>query len=171
MTPPRVVIQADKKALNPIAVTAPRTAWRLLAWMGFLLTVVGLVDVMLQWYPASFKSPEWEFGTVAGTMAALPLLTIGLMSLLAAFLARADRAGVVAMAIGFAVLFVFVLGAFLLFLSDVPLALKASSATPMVLTIKKSIVRTIVMAIGFGTAYLVAVVVSFRYLFRRIKDV
>ena len=171
MTPPRVVIQADKKSLNPIAVTAPRTAWRLLAWMGFLLAVVGLVDVALQWYPASFKSPEWEFGTVAGTMAALPLLTIGLMSLLAAFLARADRAGVVAMAISFAVMFVFVLGAFLLFLSDVPLALKASSATPMVITIKKSIIRTVIMAIGFGAAYLVAVVVSFRYLFRRIKDV
>jgi hypothetical protein len=66
---------------------------------------------------------------------------------------------------------VFVLGAFLLFLSDVPLALKASAATPMVYTIKKSIIRTSVMALGFGAGYLAAAVVSFRYLFRRLKDV
>jgi hypothetical protein len=171
MSAPHVVIQADKKALNPISVTAPRTAWRLLGWFGLLLAVVGFIDVALQWYPASFKSPEWEFGTVAGSVATLPLLTIGLMSLLASFLARGHRSGVMAMAVVFAVLLVLVVGAFLLFLSDVPLALKASSPTPMAVTIKKSIVRTSVMAIGFGVGYLSAVVVSFRYLFRRIKDV
>ena len=65
---------------------------------------------------------------------------------------------------------VLVVGAFLLFLSDVPLALKASAPTPMGVTIKKSIIRTSVMALGFGTGYLVAVVVSFRYLFRRMQD-
>jgi len=171
MTPPHVVIQADRKALNPITVAAPRTAWRLLGWFGLLLAAVGFVDVALQWYPASFKSPEWEFGTVAGSLATLPLLTIGLMSLLASFLARAERAGVVTMAVVFAVLLLFVVGSFLMFLSDVPLALKASAATPMVYTIKKSIIRTSVMAIGFGAGYFAAAVVSFRYLFRRIKDV
>jgi len=171
MSAPHVVIQADKKALNPISVTAPRTAWRMLGWLGLLLAVVGFIDVALQWYPASFKSPEWEFGTVAGSVATLPLLTIGLMALLASFLARGERSGVVAMAIVFAVLLVFVVGAFLLFLSDVPLALKASGPTPMAVTIKKSIIRTSVMAIGFGVGYLSAVVVSFRYLSRRIKDV
>ncbi len=171
MTPPHVVIQADRKALNPITVAAPQTAWRLLGWLGFLLAFVGFVEVALQWYPASFKSPEWEFGTVAGSVATLPVLTIGLMSMLASFLARAEKAGVVTMAIVFALLFVLVVGAFLLFLSDVPLALKASNQLPVVITIKKAIVRTSVMAIGFGAAYLVSVVVSFRFLFRRIKDV
>jgi hypothetical protein len=171
MSTPHVVIQADRKALNPISVTAPRTAWRLLGWFGLLLAVVGFMDVALQWYPTSFKSPEWEFGTVTNSFATLPLLSIGLMSMLASYLARAERGGVVAMAILFSVLFVLIVGAFLLFLSDVPLALKASAPTPAVLTMKKSIIRTSVMAIGFGTAYLVAVVVSFRYLFRRIKDV
>jgi hypothetical protein len=171
MTPPHVVIQADRKALNPISVTAPRTAWRLLGWFGLLLAVVGFIDVALQWYPASFKSPEWEFGTVASSVATLPLLTIGLMALLASFLARGDRAGVMTMAVVFAILLVLLIGAFLLFLSDVPLALKASAPTPMGVTIKKSIIRTSVMALGFGTGYLVAVVVSFRYLFRRMQDV
>jgi magnesium-transporting ATPase (P-type) len=171
MSAPHVVIQADRKALNPISVTAPRTAWRLLGWFGLLLAVVGFMDVALQWYPTSFKSPEWEFGTVTGSLATLPLLSIGLMSMLASFLARAERGGVVAMAIVFGVMLVLLIGAFLLFLSDVPLALKASTSTPVVLTMKKSIIRTTVMALGFGTAYLVAVVVSFRYLFRRIKDV
>jgi len=171
MTPPHVVIQADRKALNPIAVTAPRTAWRLLGWFGLLLAVVGFVDVALQWYPASFRSPEWEFGTVGSSLATLPLLTIGLMSLLASFLARADRAGMVTMAVVFAILFVLVVGAYLLFLSDVPLALKASDKTPMVVAVKKSIIRATVMAVGFGVGYLAAAVVSFRYLFRRLKDV
>jgi hypothetical protein len=173
MSAPHVVIQADRKALNPISVTAPRTAWRLLGWFGLLLAVVGFMDVALQWYPTSFKSPEWEFGTVTASFATLPLLSIGLMSMLASYLARAERGGVVAMAIVFSILLVLIVGALLLFLSDVPLALKASaqSAPQVVLTMEKSIVRTSVMAIGFGTAYFVAVVVSFRYLFRRIKDV
>jgi hypothetical protein len=171
MSAPHVVIQADKKALNPITVVAPQTAWRLVGWFGLLLAVVGFVDVALQWYPTAFRSPEWEFGTVTGSLATLPLLSIGLMSMLASYLARAERAGIVAMAVVFGILLALLIGAYLLFLSDVPLALKASSTTPVLITMKKSIIRTSVMAVGFGTAYLVAVVVSFRYLSRRIKDV
>jgi hypothetical protein len=171
MSAPHVVIQADRKALNPISVAAPQTAWRLLGWFGLLLAVVGFTDVALQWYPTSFKSPEWEFGTVTASLATLPLLSIGLMSMLASYLARAERAGVVAMSIVFSILLVLIAGAFLLFLSDVPLALKAATQTPVVLAMKKSILRTSVMALGFGAAYLVAVVISFRYLLRRIKDV
>jgi hypothetical protein len=91
--------------------------------------------------------------------------------MLASYLARAERAGVVAMSIVFSILLVLIAGAFLLFLSDVPLALKAATQTPVVLAMKKSILRTSVMALGFGAAYLVAVVISFRYLLRRIKDV
>ena len=170
MSTPHVVIQADRKALNPISVTAPRTAWRLLGWFGLLLALVGFLDVALQWYPTSFKSPEWEFGTITNSFSTLPLLSIGLMLMLASYLTRAERAGVVAMAIVLSLLLVLIVGAFLLFLSDVPLALNASNQAVVVLTMKKSIVRTSVMGLGFGAAYLVAVVVSCRYLFRRIKD-
>jgi len=169
MSAPHVVIQADRKALNPITVTAPRTAWKLFGWLGLLFVVIGLVDVGLQWYPASFKSAEWEFGTVAATVASLPLLTIGLMSLLASFLARGNRPGIITMSIVFVVMLVFVIAAYLLFLSDVPLALKAAEGA-LATTIKKAVVRTSVMAIGFGLGYLASAVVCFRYLLRRVTD-
>lgn len=169
MSAPHVVIQADRKALNPISVTAPRTAWKLLGWLGLLFVVIGVVDVALNWYPLAFKSAEWEFGTVAATIASLPLLTIGLMALLAAALARGSRAGVTTMAVMFVISLLFVIAAYLLFLSDVPIALKAAQG-PVATTIKKAIVRTSVMAVGFGIGYLSAAVVSFRYLLRRVTD-
>jgi hypothetical protein len=170
MSAPRVVIQADRKILSPITVTAPRAAWRLLGWFGLLLAVVGFIDVALQWYPTSFKSPEWEFATVAATVATLPLLTIGLTVLLASLLARGSRAGVTTMAAVFALMSFLLVAAYLLFLSDVPMALRASTNPGIILTIKKSIIRTSAMALGFGGGYLVAAAVSYRYLSRRIND-
>jgi hypothetical protein len=172
MSAPHVVIQADRKALNPISVAAPRTAWRILGWFGFLFTVVGFSDIVLQWYPLAFRSTEWEFGTVSLTAAALPLLTLGLAMMFASALALGSRWGVTTMAVVFLALAVLLLGAYLLFLSDVPVALSSPAAkTPAGLVIKKTIVRTSVMSLGYAIGYVCASVVSFRFLFRRIKDV
>lgn len=166
---PRVLVQKDKKALDPISVSAPRTAWRLFAWFGLVLAVVGSVDVALQWYPLAFQSPEWEFGTVSVSFASLPLLTIGSTILLASFLARGVRAGVVTMGVVFTLLTLGVVFGFVLFLTDVPLALRAAPG-PAALNLKKSILRTTVMGLTFGTGYLIAAVTSFRYLLRSVSD-
>jgi hypothetical protein len=57
-----------------------------------------------------------------------------------------------------------------LFLTDVPQALRAVPA-PAALTLKKSILRTLVMGVCFCFAYLIAAMSSFRYLSRRFRDV
>jgi len=175
MTPPHVVIQADRKALNPIAAIAPQTAWRALGRVGLLLAIIGGIDIVLHWYPSHFKSPEWEFGTVATTFASLPLVTMGLVAALASALARGVRGGISVMAVVLTVMSVLSLGMLLLFASDVPLALRAvrqPGVQPGALTeMEKTIIRAGLMGLGFLTVYVYGAALSFRYLFRRVRDV
>jgi len=145
-------------------------AWGYLAWLGGLLVVVGGIDIALRWYPTAFRSTEWEFVTVSVTIGSLPLFSIGLASLLCSFLARGVKVGAWVMAVGFALLSVLLAGALLVFLFDVPLALKTVNGA-VALELKKTIVRTLIMGFAFGWMYVVGAVVSFRYLFRRIRDV
>ena len=170
MSAPHIVIRADQKALDPIAVTAPRTAWRWLGWLGLVLSIVGGVDIALRWYPLAFKSVEWEFGTIAASFASLPLFSIGMIAQLVSYLARGVRNGVLALAVIYIVLVLFIAGTSVVFLLDVPIALQAVKG-PVGLEVKKAIVRTMVMGAGFGILYLSAAVLSFRYLLRRVKDV
>lgn len=168
-TAPKVLVKRDQPARVPIQAKAPRTAWRLFGWFGLVLAVVGLVDLVLQWYPISFRSREWEFATISTTFATLPLLTLGTTILLATFLTLGVRPGVTAMGIVFALLGLGVVVCYALFALDVPIALKFATG-PAGLTIKKAIVRSLVMGACFGVAYIAQAVVSFRYLFGRIAD-
>jgi len=168
-TAPKVLVKRDQTARSPIQVKAPRAAWRLFGWFGLLIAVVGLVDVVLQWYPVSFNSREWEFATISTTYATLPLLTLGLTILLATFLTLGVRSGVMTMGIVFALLGLGVVACYGIFALDIPIALKFATG-PAGLTIKKAIVRSLVMGACFGVGYLAAAVVSFRYLFGRIAD-
>jgi hypothetical protein len=166
---PHVLIQADRRARDPITIGAPLTAWRLFGWFGLLLFVIGGSDVLLQWFPTAFKSPEWEFGTAAVTIASLPLLTIGAVVLLASFLARAKRGGVITMGGVFLLLFLAVGAVLTLFALDIPLALRAPPGGPLT-TVKKAMVRTAIMGGGYEVAYLTAAILAFRYAFGRVKD-
>ena len=174
ITPPHVLIQADRLSADPITVSAPRTAWRYLGQFGVLLAVIGGVDIVLHWYPVAFRSPEWEFGTVATTLGSLPLPTMGLLAVLASALARAVKANLVAISVVLSLLALFVAAAMLVFLLDVPVALRAVSAQgvpPQAATeMKRTIVRTMAMGLGFGLVYLYGAVVSIRVLLRRVKD-
>jgi len=129
----------------------------------------------LRWYPTSFRSPEWEFGTVAMTFASLPLVTVGLVAGLASAMARGERLSTMVMSGVFCMMALFVLAAVLLFASDVPLALRAvtgQSAQPgAALEMKRTIARSLVMGVGYAVIYVYGSVVSLRYLLRRIRDV
>lgn len=166
---PHVLVQTDRRAVDPIAIAAPRTAWKLFGWLGWLLLLVGAIDLISQWYPTSFKSAEWEFGVVTVTIASLPLLTIGSTVVLASFLSRAKKGGVAVMGVFFAVTFVLVGLMLVLFASDLPLALR-SPPGPALSAVKKAIARTLVMGVAYEIAYFVAAVTSFRYIFGRVKD-
>jgi hypothetical protein len=174
ITPPHVLIQADTRAIDPISVSAPRTAWGLLGPVGVLLAVMGWIDIALHWYPPAFKSPEWELGTVATTFAALPLPTMGLMAALGSALARAVKTNLVVLSVVESLIVLFVLGSLIVFLLDVPLALRAVSAPGVPVQaateMKRTVVRALVMGLGFGVVYLYGAVVSTRFLLRRVKD-
>jgi len=173
MSAPHVVIQTDRKALNPISTAAPKTAWRALGRVGLLLAVIASVDVVLRWFPTAFRSPEWEFGTVAMTFASLPLVTVGLVAGLGSAMARGERMTAAVLAAVFCVMSVFVVAALLLFASDVPVALSAlknNMPIEAAREVKRTIARSVVMGVGFAVIYVYGSVVSLRYLLRRIKD-
>jgi len=166
---PQVVLKRDEKKFEPVFVAAPKTSWRYAGWLGLVLAVSGGVDLVLRWYPVAFKSPEWEFGTVGMTVGTMPLFAIGLVLLLAASLARASRIGVSAMSAVFAIMALFLAGALLLFLLDVPLALRADNPAVR-LEIKKTIARTLIVGGAFEALFIGCAVVSIRYILRRVKD-
>lgn len=166
---PKVLVKRDQSARPTIHAKAPRTSWRMFGWLGLVLAIVGFVDVALQWYPISFNSREWEFATISTTFATLPLLTLGLTALLAAFLTLGVRWGVAVMAVLFTLMGIGVVVCYGIFALDIPIALKFANG-PAGLTIKKAIVRSLVMGACFGVGYLAAAVVSFRYLLGRIAD-
>ena len=167
---PQLLVKRDRSGIDPISVAAPKAAWRYIGWLGVLLIVVGGIDIVLRWYPTAFRSTEWEFVTVSITVGSLPLFSIGVVALLSSFLARGVKIGVQVMAVAFVLLSVFIAGALILFVSDVPIALKTVTGG-VSLELKKTIVRTLVMGVAFGCMYVGSAVVSFRYLFRRVKDV
>jgi len=154
MSAPHVVIQADRRAVNPIGSTAPQTAWRALGRVGLILAVIAGFDIALRWYPTSFRSPEWEFGTVAITFASLPLVTVGLVAALASAMARGARGSATVMAAIFCMMALFVVAALLLFGSDIPLALSALATQKApdgaMLEMKRTIARSVVMGVGFA---------------------
>lgn len=174
MGAPHVVIQTDRKALNPITSTAPKTAWKALGRVGLMLAAIAAVDILLRWYPTAFRSPEWEFGTVAMTFASMPVVTVGLVAGLGSAMARGERGMVSVLAAIFCVTSVFLVAALLLFASDVPVALAALKNNNMPVEaareVKRTIARSVVMGVGFAVIYVYGSVMSVRYLLRRIKD-
>lgn len=163
------VLGVDEKAGKaPLPLSAtPETAWRALGWFGLLIALVALVDLVLNAYPLAFGSPEWEFSVVSGTMASLPLFSIGLAGMLGSQLARGRRIGIWVVSVLLLVFAVLIGAGCTMFALDVPLALKATAGGPAALVIKKTIVRTAVMGIGFGGGYLIAAVASIRHVTRR----
>lgn len=121
-------------------------AWRALSWIGIAFVILGFLDIALGWYPTAFGNPEWEFGTISGSLNALAIPMLGLYLILASALARAERnvARIVSVIMG--VLLLVILGLGIIYLTVVPLALKAVSGNALLsLGIKKAVVKAIVL--------------------------
>ncbi len=163
----RILIKEQERQAAQARPNAP-AAWRVVGWFGLLLLAIGLGDALVNWYPLGWGSPEWEFATVAATFGALPLVTMGLAALLGSMLGRGSRVGIIAVSVLALLAGLAVLGLFLLFLTDVPLALRASARTAASLAIRRGIVRTSILGLGFGVGYLAAAVLSLVSLRRRV---
>lgn len=126
-----------------------------------LLALAALCDDALAFYPLGFGSAEWEMATIGSVMQGLPLLSIGLGALWVAAARLAWRWTLVAVGWGGLLLAAIMLGLLLLFLTDVPLAIRATQAVAR-LGIYKLVARTLIMGLLFGAAYAVMGVLALK---------
>ncbi len=136
-------------------------SWRWIGWFSLVLTIAALGDWLLAWIPLHLGSPEWEFGTVVASFSGLPLATMGFAGLLASSVARGIRWQMRAVSAAVLLWTAFILGALVLFLLDVPVALGAVEG-PARLGIVKAIIKTIMLGSLFSATYIIAAVGALR---------
>ena len=148
---PRVSNAPRARALNPDV----QAAWRWIAWFSLLLALAGLGDWAIALTPARLGSPEWEFGTITATFSGLPLVTMGFAGLLGAALARGIRWQIITIASLILFFALVIIGALIIFLLDVPLALGSVQGVAH-LGILKATAKTGLLGALFGVGYAVA---------------
>lgn len=161
----RVLVQSrrDARSSDRARGRSMDAGWKALGWFGLLLAIIGAIDIGLYFYPAAFASPEWEFATVAAAISSLPLPTVGLAGLVAWLLARGSKGQKITGSVVLLLAATAVAAAYALFLLNLPMALNAA-AGPQGPAIQRAIIRTTVMGVGFGMAYLVSAIVLLRHL-------
>jgi hypothetical protein len=135
--------------------------WRALGWFGLVLSFVGLVDVLLVFYPARMGDPSWEFGVVDAAVSTMPLLVVGVAAMFGGALGRRKVGLTRAVAIFAILLALGILAGYLIYLTNVPMALRMSPEEVKA-GIYKSIARTTVMSGAFGIGFIVAAFAAFR---------
>jgi len=129
--------------------------WSLLWVMGWLFTVVGLLNTVLIWVPLRFGSPEYEFTSVAASLDGLPLALMGMTFALASSRASGRLKSATAVVVLLVVVTLLVLAGGVLYWLAVPLALNALKNQPLPrLGIEKSIVKVTVQVVLYSAAML-----------------
>ena len=119
--------------------------------LGWLFTIIGLLNTLLLWVPLRFGSPEYEFASVAASLDGLPITMMGLTIALAA--SRAElTSSLLAVTILLWVVAVLVVAAGVLYWLNVPLALGAVTEPMIRLGIKKSMLKVTTQAVLYPAA-------------------
>jgi len=149
---PKVLIGEDRQKAALEA--SPETAWELAGLVGLLFAAVGWLDVLLTWYPFHLGSAEWEFGTVTASFNGLPVPVLGMGLLLASGVALGRPWLVRLLAVWFAVTAVVLAVMAVLYVTNVPIALKTVDE-PLIRTgLKKAIVKTLGQSIVYPIGFL-----------------
>ena len=148
MSEPFVVGQGPSRAQ-----VGAEMAWGVWALVGWALAIVGLADITLLYFPARLASVDWEFGTIAGTIDGMPLLTIGFGAVTAATAARGRRGWLRAVSVLQLLVVLALLTLLAVFASDVPVALRAVEPA-LRPTLLKAIVKTLLMGSVYVVLYL-----------------
>lgn len=152
--PPKVLVDESRRKKVAAQLEGDTlVAWRAAGWFGLLLAVVGLGDIALLYLPFRLGSPEWEFATVAASLAGLPLPTMGLAAMLAAAIGTGSRRSIKLLGWLLIVFSVGVLGEYVLFLTNVPLAL-GGTPEELLVGVWRTVAKTTLLAFGFSAAYL-----------------
>jgi hypothetical protein len=127
--------------------------WSLLLVMGWLFTLVGLLNTVLIWVPLRLGVPEYEFASVAASLDGLPLALMGMTLALAASRASGRTRSATAIVILLIVVTVLVIAGGVLYGLNAPLALRALKNQPVPrLGIMKSIVKVTGQVVLYSTA-------------------
>ena len=141
---------------------AMSAGWRVLRMIGFVLLVVGVLDLALAWFPLRFGTPEWEFGTISATLNNMPVPAMGLALLLAYAAAERNVGVLVAVAVWGAVMTVFLSVAAVFYGLDVPLALRAVQNPVALRGLKTGMIKAVISLIGYGGFHVWAAVFAIR---------
>ena len=134
-------------------------AWRLVQAIGFALLVMGAVDILLAWAPWNFGNADWEFGTASATLNSMPVPAMGVALLAAGSIARRSVL-LTALAASWSVIVVLGLCAVgLLYLLDVPLAMRAAASVSAQTDMRIAIAKAL-MAFGAYTSVHAYVILS-----------
>jgi hypothetical protein len=129
-------------------------AWKVLGGLGLAFSVMSLLDLGLGWYPVMFGVPEWEFGMISVTFSGLAIPTVGLYLMLGSAIALERTNATRAVAIFMIVLAIALAGLCIVFLTDVPLALKAATRSAAVSqSMKKAILKSLILFAGNEVLY------------------
>ena len=157
----KILVNAEAQRRPRVSRPRPDVAWTWLGWLGLVLALAGLTDLVLLWVPVRLGVPEWEFATAVSTTSAMPLVSIGLAAILAsgASTARGWLLGLIGVVAAIGA--VGLLGLLALFLTNVPMALGATSGDAR-LGIVKATVKTVALGGLFAVAYAVGAVWALR---------
>jgi hypothetical protein len=152
-----------EKPTSAYATSAYMDGWKILGWLGLAYLIMSVIDLALGWYPLNFGRPEWEFGTISASFSGLAIPTLALYLMLGSALARerTDIAKGIAIVMIILALSLAILA--LLYLTSVPLALKAVAANPVVhLGMKKSVFKTLMLFTGYEALYVLGAIKGLR---------
>jgi len=167
---PQIVVseEGSKRGGTYVAPPAtPASLASLLITVGVALAIAGWLDVLLFYWPPHFGDKGWEFGTVAQTMDALPLPTLGLLLLgLGVRSAAASRAWTRPMALALACITLVCAGLVTLFCLDIDTAYAAMNRAARAAVaqggapnpylssdLKRGIAKTIVLGVTYVLSY------------------
>jgi hypothetical protein len=156
---PKVLVDASSPARAHAG--DPALAWRWLGWFSLVLALAGLGDWVLAWIPMRLGSPEWEFGTIASTFAGLPLITMGFAGLLGSAIARGVRWQIIIVSIVVLLFATWILAGSILFLLDIPLALRTVQGIAR-MGLMKAIAKTALLGSLFLVLYSVGGIAGLR---------
>lgn len=143
--------------------SAQLNGWAILGWLGLAYLIMSVIDLALGWYPVRFGQPEWEFGTISATIAGLAIPTLSLYLMLASAFARERAKLIRVIAIAMIVIAVFLAVLFILYLTAVPLALRAVSNNPIIhLGMEKSIIKSLTLFLGYEALFVLGAIKGLR---------
>jgi hypothetical protein len=136
------------------ALSRDELIWRIVAAIGLVFLLLGLLDIALTWFPLDLGDSEWELGTTSHFFDTFPLLGLGISFLLATSIAEGRRWQARTLATFCVLLAVFMWLALALYVTVLPVAFKAIGNSAALTPIKKAGAKTAVQALIYPFALL-----------------